>query len=51
MDIILGADWMTQHRVVMDVAAKALEICSPTFRDLTLYFYPAKNLLDHVLLL
>jgi hypothetical protein len=37
MDIILGADWMTQHRVVLDVAARALEIRSPTFRDLTLY--------------
>jgi hypothetical protein len=37
MDIILGADWMTQHRVVLDVAARALEIRSPTFRDLMLY--------------
>jgi hypothetical protein len=37
MDIILGADCMTQHRVVLDVAARALEICSPTFRDLALY--------------
>jgi hypothetical protein len=37
MDIILGADWMTQHRVVSDVAARALEICSPTFEDLVLY--------------
>jgi hypothetical protein len=37
MDIILGADWMTQHRVVLDVAARALEIRSPSFGDLTLY--------------
>jgi hypothetical protein len=37
MDIILGADWMTQHRVVLDVAARALEIRSPTFGDLALY--------------
>jgi hypothetical protein len=37
MDIILGADWLTQHRVVLDVAARALEICSPTFEDLVLY--------------
>jgi hypothetical protein len=37
MDIILGADWMTQHRVVLDVAARALEICSPTFGNFTLY--------------
>jgi hypothetical protein len=45
MDIILGADWMTQNRVVLDVAARALEIRSLTFEDL------AKTLLDHVLLL
>jgi hypothetical protein len=37
VDIILGANWMTQHRVVLDVAARALETCSPTFGDLTLY--------------
>jgi hypothetical protein len=37
MDIILGADWMTQHRVVLDVAARALEIRSPTSEDLVLY--------------
>jgi hypothetical protein len=37
VDIILGANWMTQHQVVLDVAARTLEISSPTFRDLTLY--------------
>jgi hypothetical protein len=37
MDIILGANWMTQQRVVLDVAARALEIRSPTFEDLVLY--------------
>jgi hypothetical protein len=37
MDIILGADWMTQHQVVLDVAARALEIHSPTSEDLVLY--------------
>jgi hypothetical protein len=37
MDIILGADWMTHHRVVMDVAARALEIRSPASKDLVLY--------------
>jgi hypothetical protein len=42
MDIILGAYWMTQHRVVLDVAARALEICSPTFEDLVLYL-PSKD--------
>jgi hypothetical protein len=28
---------MTQHQVVLDVAARALEIRSPTFEDLALY--------------
>jgi hypothetical protein len=28
---------MTQHRVMLDVAARALEIHSPTFGDLMLY--------------
>jgi hypothetical protein len=37
MDIILGADWMTHHRVVLDVAARSLEIRSPTSEDLVLY--------------
>jgi hypothetical protein len=37
MDIILGADWMTRHQVVLDVAARALEIRSPTSEDLVLY--------------
>jgi hypothetical protein len=37
MDIILGADWMTHHRVVLNVAARALEIHSPTSEDLVLY--------------
>jgi hypothetical protein len=37
MDIILGADWMTHHQVVMDVAARVLEIRSPTSEDLVLH--------------
>jgi hypothetical protein len=37
MDIVLGADWMTHHRVVLDVAARALKIRSPTSEDLVLY--------------
>jgi hypothetical protein len=37
VDIILGTNWMTQHQVMLDVAARALEIHSPTFGDLTLY--------------
>jgi hypothetical protein len=37
LDIILGANWMTQHRVVLDVAARALEIRYATFGDLMLF--------------
>jgi hypothetical protein len=33
---------MTHHRVVLDVAARALEICSPTSEDLVLYL-PSKD--------
>jgi hypothetical protein len=36
-DIILVTNWMTQHWVALDIAARALEIYSPTFEDLTLY--------------
>ena len=36
IDIILGTNWMTQHQVLLDVAARALEIHSPTFGELTL---------------
>jgi hypothetical protein len=37
MDIILGTDWMTQHRVVLDVANSIVEIHSPTCEKFTLY--------------
>jgi hypothetical protein len=37
IDIILGIDWMTQHWVLLDIAARALEIHSPTFGELTVY--------------
>jgi hypothetical protein len=37
IDIILGNDWITQHQVLLDIAAMALEIRSPTFGKLTLY--------------
>jgi hypothetical protein len=37
VDIILGTAWMTQHQVLLDVAARALEIHSPTCAELVLY--------------
>jgi hypothetical protein len=37
MDFILGMDWMTQHKVVLDIADRVVEINSPTVRHTTLY--------------
>jgi predicted aspartyl protease len=37
MDVILGMDWMTQHKVVLDISDRVLEINSPTVGHTTLY--------------
>jgi hypothetical protein len=37
MDVILGMDWMTQHKVVLDVSDRVVEINSPTVGHTTLY--------------
>jgi hypothetical protein len=37
MDVILGMDWMTQHKVVLDVSDRVVEINSPTVGHATLY--------------
>jgi hypothetical protein len=37
MDVILGMDWMTQHKVVLDIADRVVEISSPTVGHTTLY--------------
>jgi hypothetical protein len=37
MDVILGMDWMTQHKVVLDISDRVVEINSPTVRHTTLY--------------
>ena len=29
IDIILGMDWMTQHKVLLDISSRAVEIDSP----------------------
>ena len=29
MDVILGMDWMTKHRVLLDISSRAVEIDSP----------------------
>jgi hypothetical protein len=37
MDVILGMDWMTQHKVVLDISGRVVEINSPTVGHTTLY--------------
>jgi hypothetical protein len=37
MDVILGMDWMTQHKVVLDISDRFVEINSPTVGHTTLY--------------
>jgi hypothetical protein len=37
VDIILGTDWLTRHQAVIDVAARAIEVHSPTCGETTLY--------------
>jgi hypothetical protein len=37
MDVILGMDWMTLHKVVLDISDRVVEITSPTVGHTTLY--------------
>jgi hypothetical protein len=37
MDVILGMEWTTQHKVVLDISDRVVEINSPTVRHTTLY--------------
>jgi hypothetical protein len=45
MDLILGMDWMTQHKVVLDISDRVVEINSPTVGHTTLYL-PFKDGID-----
>jgi hypothetical protein len=42
VDIILGANWMTRHQVVLDVASRIVEINSPICGSFTL-FLPSQD--------
>jgi hypothetical protein len=42
IDIILGMDWMTQHKVVLDIPDRVVEINSHTVGHTTLYL-PLKD--------
>ena len=46
VDIILGANWMTQHQVVLDVANRIVEVHSPPVES-SPYICPAKKPLGH----
>jgi hypothetical protein len=37
VDIILGTDWLTRHQALIDIAARAIEVHSPTCGETTLY--------------
>jgi hypothetical protein len=37
MDVILGMEWMNQHKVILDIADRVVEINSPTVGHTTLY--------------
>jgi hypothetical protein len=37
VDIILGMDWLSRHHVLIDVAARSIEIHSPICEEITLY--------------
>jgi hypothetical protein len=37
VDIILGTDWLTKHQAVIDIAARAIEVHSPTCGETTLF--------------
>jgi hypothetical protein len=37
MDIILGMDWMTKHKVMLDISSRVIEIDSPYDGATTLY--------------
>jgi hypothetical protein len=37
IDVILGTNWMTEHRVLLDVSSRVIEIESPYYGAITLY--------------
>jgi hypothetical protein len=40
VDVILGMNWMTQYKVVLDISERMLEINSPFVRNSILYLPP-----------
>jgi hypothetical protein len=44
LDVILGMNWLTQHQVILDIAARMIEIHSPTNGHTTLYLPKAEGI-------
>jgi hypothetical protein len=43
VNIILGTDWLTKHQAMIDIAARAIEVHSPTCGETTLYICPTRD--------
>jgi hypothetical protein len=37
IDVIIGTNWMTEHRVLLDISSRVIEINSPYQGVITLY--------------
>jgi hypothetical protein len=46
MDVILGMEWMNQHKVILDILDRVVEINSPTVEHTTMYL-PFKDGADY----
>jgi hypothetical protein len=42
MDVLLGMDWMTRHRMSLDISSRAVEIDSPD-HDTTILYLPQRE--------
>jgi hypothetical protein len=47
IDVILGMDWMTHHKITLDIAERSIEINSPAVGASTL-FLPFRESLDPI---
>jgi hypothetical protein len=45
IDAILGTNWMTEHRVLLDIASRVIEINSPYQGNITLYLPQQESIL------
>jgi hypothetical protein len=44
LDVILGMNWMEQHKVILDISERVIEIHSPTIGHTTLYLPKAEGI-------